>query len=259
MENLTSSDFEIRKPRILFFDIETAPLRIFAWKTWQTDAIKVEKDWYMLSWSAKWQHGKHITKGLCDYEGYDPFSEDDSRLINELWQLFEQADVVIGHNVDKFDLRKANTRAIINGHKPTSDFKTVDTLKVAKKHFAFSSNRLDALGETLGLGRKVNTGGFALWEACMKGDPKAWAKMKRYNRQDVTLLEKVYDKLQPWMPSHPNIALMSGVENGCRNCGSTDLMRNGHRWTMTGKAARYQCRNCGSYSTGRHRKMTDIR
>lgn len=252
-ENLTSSEFEIktRPPAILFFDIETAPLRIYAWKTWQTDAIKVEKDWYMLSWSAKWKDGKHITKALCDYDGYQPHNEDDSQLVSELWELFDKADIIVGHNLDRFDIRKTNTRAILNGLKPISPFQTVDTLKVAKKHFAFTSNRLDALGEMFGLGRKVKTGGFELWEACMNGDEKAWAKMKRYNAKDVTLLIKVYDKLLPWIGNHPNLAVHYNKEMGCRNCGSPDITRQGARMTRTGKRQQYRCTNCGSWMTGK--------
>lgn len=261
IEALTSSDFEIktRKPRILFFDIETAPLRIYAWKTWQTDAIKVERDWYMLSWSAKWKDGKQITKCLADYEGYDPLSEDDSQLVTELWELFENADIIVGHNLDRFDIRKTNTRAILNGLKPTSPFKTVDTLKVAKRHFAFTSNRLDSLGESLGLGRKVKTGGFELWESCMKGIPSAWAKMKRYNAKDVTLLIKVYDKLLPWIGNHPNITVITDQEYGCRNCGSKSLTKRGFSFGPTGKRQQYKCSDCGSWMSGKHIKTTDIR
>ncbi len=258
MENLTSSDFEMRQPKIVFFDIETAPLRIFAWKSWQTDAIKVDRDWYMLSWSAH-VDGRHVTKGLCDYSNYDPLSENDGQLVSELWQILSTADIVIGHNLDKFDIRKTNTRAIVNGLMPIAPFKTVDTLKVAKKHFAFTSNRLDALGETLGLGRKVKHDGFAMWEGCMRGDAGAWSKMKRYNKQDVALLMKVYQKLLPWIGNHPNIAAMTDKEMGCRNCGSTDLYKQGHHWTATGKRQQYSCKRCGAWMSGKHQPITATR
>lgn len=261
IENLTSSDFEIKvkPPAILFFDIETAPLRIYAWKTWQTDAIKVERDWHMLSWSAKWHDGKQTTKALCDYDGYKPHSEDDGQLVTELWELFAKADVIVGHNLDRFDIKKTNTRAILNGLKPTSPFATVDTLKVAKKHFAFTSNRLDSLGEVLGLGRKVKTGGFELWEGCMSGNEKAWAKMKRYNAKDVTLLIKVYEKLLPWIGNHPNLAVIWEREHGCRNCGSQQLSKQGRKMTTTGYRQSYKCTNCGAWMSGKHIPITSIR
>lgn len=257
-ESLTSSDFEVYQPKILFFDIETAPLRIFAWKTWQTDAIKVERDWYMLSWSAKWHNGSQTTKCLADYDGYFPASENDKELVTELWGMFEKADIVVGHNVDRFDIRKTNTRAILNGLMPTSPFKTVDTLKVAKRYFAFSSNRLDALGEALGVGRKVKTGGFELWNACMNGEPKAWERMKRYNAQDVKLLIKVYHALRPWMQNHPNVAVLWDREHGCRNCGSMKLSKQGFRLTPTGKRQGYKCTACASWMYGKVQTITGL-
>jgi hypothetical protein len=48
------------------------------------------------------------------------------------------------------------------------------------------------LGHFLGIGRKLNHTGKALWLGCMSGDPKSWKKMRRYNQQDVRLLEAVY-------------------------------------------------------------------
>lgn len=259
MEALTSSDFELRKPKVLFFDIETAPNRMLAWQTFQTDAVKVESSWYMLAWSAKWQGGKQVTKCLADYPGYDPTSEDDKALVTELWELLDKADIVIGHNGDRFDIKKTNARCIIHGLNPPEPYKTVDTLKVAKRHFAFHSNRLNELGKVLGVGQKVSTGGFELWDACMRGDLKAWNRMKKYNAQDVRLLEAVYERLKPWIGSHPNIALMSGLESGCPNCGGTDLVHRGFAYTRTGKSRRYRCKVCGAYSSGKHVKMTDVR
>lgn len=260
MEVLTSSDFEIRRtPKILLFDIETAPNKAYVWGKYQQDVIRYLGEWYMLAWSAKWLDGKQITKGLIDYEGYQPHSEDDKALVSELYSLLEKADIVIAHNGDRFDLKRSNTRFIEHGLKPLPPFKTVDTLKVAKRLFSFNSNRLDDLGRRLGVGRKVNTGGFDLWEQCMQGEAKAWNRMKRYNAQDVRLLEAVYKKLLPYIDNHPHLGILMDTEVACRNCGGTNLTKRGARITLTGKRQTYQCQDCGAWLTGRMQKVTEIR
>lgn len=261
MEALTSGDFEIkqRKPQILLFDIETAPNLGYVWGKYEQNVIEYTSEWYMLAWSCKWLGGKQTTKGLIDYDGYQPQSENDSALVKDLYELIAQADVVVGHNGDKFDIRRSNTRFVEHGLKPPEPYRTVDTCKVARRYFGFNSNKLDDLGRRLGVGRKAPTGGFDLWKGCMAGDKKAWNRMKRYNAQDVRLLEAVYLKLLPWITNHPHVGILSEVENGCRNCGGTHLQRRGVMVTQTGKKPRYSCQDCGTWMTGKHTKVTDVR
>jgi hypothetical protein len=257
----TSSDFEIkvRKPRILFFDIEVSPTIAAVWSPYEANAIWVEQYSQVLCWSAKWQGGKHLTKAQCDMEGYVPGVLNDLALITELHTMMCSADVLVAHNGDSFDVKVMKAMFIRNGLPPTPPVKSIDTKKGAKGEFRFFSNRLDSIGDELGIGRKVSTGGFDLWRDCMKGDAKAWNRMKRYNKGDVTLLENTYNKLMPWMQRHPNIGLFMGLSDACRNCGGTDLQKRGFRYTATGHNPRYKCNNCGCYSTGKHTKLTEIR
>jgi DNA polymerase elongation subunit (family B) len=256
-----SSDYEIktRKPKILFFDIETAPNLGWCWGKFEQNIIEYEQEWYMLSWSAKWQNGKHVTKCLADYDGYEPRTESDKALVTELWELFNQADVIVGHNGDKFDIKRSQTRFIEHGLLPPEPYKTVDTLKVARRHFAFNSNKLDDLGRRLGVGRKLKHSGFDLWKGAMFGDEQSWNVMKKYNRQDVLLLERVYDKLLPWITNHPNVTVLQNDDFGCRNCGSRDLQKRGYSITATGQRQRYQCQDCGTWMQGKHLPMLEVR
>jgi uncharacterized protein YprB with RNaseH-like and TPR domain len=259
-EALTSGDFEVktRKVKRLYFDIETSMIRGRVWNPWKTNLVWLDKDWHILSFAAKMGDGKVIVKGLCDYEGYDPDTRDDKALVADLAKLFEEADIIIGHNGDKFDIRKVHTRMIIHGMPPPPPTKTVDTLKVARK-FGFTYNRLGELGKALGLGEKEETGGLKTWDGCESGDPKAWRAMKKYNKQDVVLLEKIYLKFLPWITNHPNVAVMKDIEDGCKACGGTSLTKRGYGFTSTGKAQRYRCNDCGHYQRGPFRKTTDIR
>ena len=132
----------------------------------------------------------HVTS-LVDFpSAYKKDPENDSSLVKALWDLIDEADVVIAHNGDKFDMRKANARFVAHGLGPASPVKQVDTLKVARRYFMFNSNKLDHLGAHLGLGRKVDTGGFETWAGCMRGDMKFWKRMTKYAKQDVDLYAK---------------------------------------------------------------------
>lgn len=148
-----------------------------------------------------------------------------------------------------FDQKKTHARFVYHHMSPPSDYKQIDTKKVAKRYFNFNSNKLDDLGEYFKVGRKVNTGGFELWKGCMEGDLKAWAKMKKYNKQDVDLLEKVYLRMRPWMKNHPSIAVVEELFDGCPICGGDDMQKRGFSYTKTGRRQRYQCQTCHAWST----------
>lgn len=229
-------------PKILLFDIETAPCETYNWGLYNelTSMDFVKHDWYVLCWSAKWLGDKEIMS-----EGIYSKSRSDKKIVKKLWNLFNEADIVIAHNAVKFDCRKANTRFIANGLTPPSPPKIVDTLKMARKHFAFTSNRLGDLGAFLGIGEKLDTGGFKLWKKCMKGDKEAWDTMVRYCKGDVELLESVYLKLRPYALNHPNTGVYTG-KMSCV-CGSTNLQRRGYAVTNANRYQRYQCQECGAW------------
>lgn len=243
--------------KILLFDIETAPNVSYVWGHYEQNVIAHQEEWYMLSFAYKWLGDKDVTvKSLPDYRGYKPNTPCDQLLVQDLWKLFDEADIIIAHNGDAFDIKKANTRFIYHGLTPPTPSKTVDTLKLAKKYFAFNSNRLDDLGNRLGVGRKMPNAGFSLWKGCMSGNSSDWDVMCRYNKQDVTLLEKVYFKLRSWHGTrHPDVSVLAG-HKGCPVCGETEATKRGFSYTATTQAQRYQCTDCGSYYLGSRTKNT---
>lgn len=235
-------------PKIAFFDIENAPLLGYSWNTYDTDIVKVIRKSYLLCFSYKWAHEDKVhTVALPDFKGYKKRPYDDRKLTIELWKLMNEADVIVAHNGDAFDLRKSNERMITHGLNPPEPYKTVDTLKQARKHFKFTSNKLDELGKDLQVGRKLAHTGFELWEGCMNGDMRSWALMKRYNKQDVLLLEKVYLRFLPWIQNHPNVALYQDKE-GCPNCGGRRVKR-GFTYTKTRKLQKLECTKCHNWSS----------
>jgi hypothetical protein len=222
-------------------------MAFYAWQPWEASALRIIADTSFASFSAKWLGGKQITRCLADYEGYKPGSRNDKPLLADLWKLLDAADIVVAHNLDRFDAKKANYRFIANGFKPPSSFLHCDTLKEVKKVASFDSHKLNELCRILNIGRKVRTGGADLWFDCLEGNMKAWAKMKKYNARDVTLLEELYLELLPWMKSHPNVGMWSD-RACCPKCGSTRLQSRGIARNKTTAYTRYQCRYCGSWS-----------
>lgn len=244
--------------KILLFDIETAPNLANVWGMWGQDipSIMFEEHWYLLTWSAKWlderevlwdalpEHKTRFKKDLAD--DYGP--------VHSLWKLLDAADIVIAHNGDKFDIRKINTRFLLHGLDPPSPYKTIDTLKVARRNFAFTSNRLDDLGEMLDLGRKAKHPGFPMWRGCMQGDIKSFDKMVKYNKQDVRLLQNVYLALRPWMKNHPNLAVYDSIYDediSCPKCGSRHVNWKGYNYTAVAVYPRFRCMKCGGQGQAR--------
>jgi len=233
----------MKKPKILFFDIETAPNLAWTWgKYFQHggSVIEIAKEWELLSVAWKWQGDSKVS--CVTREG----RSSDKNVAKKLHDLFSEADILVAHNGDEFDIKKAKARFIANGLPPTPMVASVDTRKAAKKHFAFTSNSLNDLGVFLKLGKKAKHNGFDTWKGCIADKPSAWALMEKYNKKDVVLLEKVYEALAPWMHRHPNTALMSANE-GCPVCGNSSVQRRGFNYSYSSKSQRWHCQNCGNW------------
>lgn len=154
------------------------------------------------------------------------------------------------HNCDKFDTKKMYAKFLYHRLGPPEPFKSIDTLKIARKYFSMNSNKLDDIGRYLGVGRKVVNTGWDLWKRCSQGDPDAWNDMIEYNKMDVILLEKVYNEFRPFITNHPNMNLYQETTHNCPNCGSYSVQKRGMSLTRVSKSQRYQCTDCGAYSQG---------
>jgi hypothetical protein len=244
--------------KILVWDVETSPNLGYTWAKWQQDVIRFKEQWALLSVAWKWYgESKTHVLALNDFPDYQKGNLDDRRLTIELHKLLDSADITIAHNGDRFDMRKAQARFIVHGLTPPSPSKQIDTLKAARKAFLFNSNTLDDLGAVLGVGRKVSTGGFDLWLSCMSGDEDAWNRMKKYNKQDVRLLEDVYTRLRPWIAGHPNVGVYSGDLDVCPKCGSSNITKQGFKYNRTTKMQQYKCNDCGGWASSRCAEKDD--
>jgi DNA polymerase elongation subunit (family B) len=222
------------------------------WQKYQQDVIDYKSEWYILCFSAKWLGSSKIIKSkLNDFELFNKDKENDSEVVKKIWAIFDEADIIVAHNGDEFDIKKANARFLFHGLNPPSPFKTIDTKKVAKRYFNFNSNKLDDLGRYLKLGRKREHEGFKLWLKCMNGERSAWNRMLKYNIQDILLLEKLYKKFLSWITNHPNYGLYQQKDFACPNCGSRHLQKRGYNYTQVSRFQRWQCNDCHAWSQSR--------
>lgn len=247
-----------KKPRILIFDIETKPMLAYFWHMYQkiVNLELLEEDWMVLTWSAKWLGEDEVmydSVAFHNYKGgYD--EEAEKPVVEGLWKLFDEADVVVAHNGDKFDKPKMNTRFLLHGLGQPSPYKTVDTLKIVKREFAFTSNKLAYITKFLGQVGKMDNEGFPLWRKFINGDKEAQETMLEYNIQDSTELEGVYLSVCGWDSKAPNLALYyNDTDCRCNKCGSNHLHEVKHKYAYTNlsKFPIYQCDDCGGYVRGR--------
>lgn len=231
--------------RVLLLDIETAPNTAFVWSL-ATDYISADQliaSSRVLCVSAKWL-------GEKDVHFYSEFKHGKAAMLKAVHKLMDEADVVVHYNGTKFDIPNLNREFLTEGMTPPSPVKQVDLLRVVRKQFKFSSNKLDYVCQQLGLGSKVHHKGMVLWTKCMAGDKPSWAVMEKYNKQDVVLLERLYNRLLAWVPTHPNVSLLNKKPHTCPRCGSSKFQSRGVAHTATLAYKRYQCTGCGGWFKG---------
>jgi DNA polymerase elongation subunit (family B) len=237
-------------PKVLIFDIETSPILGFVWSIWEQNVAlnQIDTDWHVLSWAAKWLDAPADEIMYMDQRNAKNI-EDDSKLLEGIWKLLDEADVVITQNGKNFDQRKLNARFVINGFQPPSSYKHIDTKILAQKHFGFTSHKLEYMADKLCVKYKKSDhskfSGFELWKECLAGNKEAWKVMEEYNKYDVLSLEELYNVLIPWDNSVNFNLYTDSIINACK-CGSVKFKKHGFAYTQVGKFQRYKCLKCGS-------------
>jgi hypothetical protein len=173
----------------------------------------------------------------------------DESIVREIWKLLNEADIILGQNSKKFDIKKLNAKFLEYGFHPPRSFKHIDTFEIAKRNFAFTSNKLEYATKKFNKKYKKldhpEFGGFSLWSECMLGNLKAWAEMKKYNIHDVLALEEYYKQIRPYDKSLNVNLYHEDLEHVCA-CGSTSFTKSGFHYTSAGKYQKWQCTECGA-------------
>jgi hypothetical protein len=248
-------------PRVLAWDIETAPNLAFVWGLWQQNVglSQLEAHGDVMSFAARWVD--EPPENIVFYGGHK--ESDHRKMVKAAHKLLDEADALVSWNGKNFDTRHMHREFLLAGLTPPSPAREVDLMLTARKKFRFVSNKLENVSRELGLAGKVQHSGFDLWRRCLRGEAEAWAEMQEYNEQDVHLLVDLYDKLLPWIGSeHPNRNLYSVDAEGCPRCpaGPDSLRPRGYRLTNVGAFRRYRCQECGSWSSeGKRTLGVDLR
>jgi uncharacterized protein YprB with RNaseH-like and TPR domain len=232
--------------RRLFFDIETSPNVGFFWRpghriSLSHENIIHERQIITVAW--KWQGQKTVHHLAWDKD------QNDKTLVTRFLKQMERADEIVAHFGDGFDIPWMRARALINGFRTLPVYKTVDTCAWAARLFQFNCNKLDYLAQIAGFGRKLPTD-YRLWVDVVLGkNSSALARMIRYNRHDVVLLEKVYHWLSGIGPVKTHAGVLNGHEKwSCPRCASDQVQK--VRRYITAKGTEQQqmkCVPCGGY------------
>lgn len=225
-------------PRVLIYDIETAPLLGYCWSLWDNNIglNQIHSDWHVLSWAAKWMGEDEV----CYQDQRNAKNvEDDKELLKGIWKLLDECDFVITQNGKKFDQKKLNARFVIHGMKPPSSYRHIDVLQIAKSQFGFTSNKLQYMTETLCKKYKksghAKFSGFELWSECLKGNIEAWDEMENYNILDILSLEELFSIISPWDNKLPNFSVY--VDEVVEN---EEWVKDGFVYSNLGKYTRYR-------------------
>jgi hypothetical protein len=228
--------------KILLLDIEMAPNVAHVWGIWDQNIgiNQLRESSYVMCYAAKWLGDSKMMFDSVKKSGA-------KKMLTGIHKLLDEADAVIHYNGKRFDIPSLNKEFLLHNMFPPAPFKEIDLLTVARGRFRFVSNKLDYVAQSLGLGKKTEHSGHDLWVQCMAGVPKAWKLMEEYNKNDVILLEAVYERFKPWIKNHLNRNLVENTELSCPTCNSSNFQRRGYNLTATGKYQRYQCRACGNW------------
>lgn len=258
IEKETEPKFKFRKPKIGIVDIETKPIKAFVWGLFDQniplDAII--EDWSILSWAFKWVGNDEIFyQDLSENADYTK----DELIVRALWRYFDEADIIIGQNSISFDEKKLNAKFEEYGLGLPSPYKSVDTLRIMRKHLGLTSKKLafatDKYNKKYKKLKHEKYPGITLHLECLKGNKDAWECMKEYNCYDILSTEELYlDHLRKWDKSI-NYGVYTGT-GGCTNCGSDDLTEKEHGYTKTGAFKTFLCNRCGSYSTSKNNELS---
>lgn len=211
----------------LYFDLEVSPNIVFSWRTGyrlniDPDNIIEERKIICVCW--KWEGSDEVHSLTWDKK------QDDKKLLKDFIKVMNTAHEIIGHNSNNFDTKWLRTRALLQGVDMLPHYVSIDTLKHAKNGFYFNSNKLDYLAKLFGEGQKKDNGGFNTWKKIvLDKDADALQLMVDYCKQDVVILEKVFNKLQPYVKNTTHYGVLFGEE-------------------------KYSCPSCSGYNIGLHKR-----
>lgn len=245
MPRRKSVDTSMTTPlKVLVWDIETAPGTAYYWRPLVRfiPHHMVQNPPFMICWSAKWLGEKQI---MSDFATPAEIADkDDARICASIAKLIREADIIVAHNGDQFDLPFLRGRIYANNQEPLGPTDTIDTKKMAAKDFDLSHNNLDAIAKLRDFGSKDKTD-FSWWTDILAGSTTRMKEMVKYNRKDVKILEDVFESMRPHVTRLKRLYDIAEGVAACQHCGSTHVQKRGTKKARTHASTFqvYQCQN----------------
>jgi len=247
------------KIKRLFWDVETGYYKTPVYSAYKqfVKPENLEGDKKIICISYKWQYEDKVHTLTWDSK------QDDKKMIQKFVKIIGQADEIVAHNGDKFDIKELRTRAMLQGVLMFPKYRTIDTLKKSRKFFRFPANSLNYLGIRLDVTRKLDSVGFDLWRRCQEGyskkDPElnekktkkeiqkeALAEMVNYCEHDVMALEDIFNVMMPFIDHNTNYSVLNGGPKwSCPECTSGNVQLSHTDTTPMGYIKRHmKCNDC---------------
>lgn len=208
--------------KVLVYDIETSYNIVSTWRVGNKVSLphySIIKERQIICVSWKWVGEEEVYSLDWGYK-----TQDDKFLVETFIGALNEADVIVAHNGDNFDLKWLRTRALKHGLEMLPYYNQVDTLQLARKYFYLNSNKLDYISKFLGFEGKIHTEP-ELWDkVILEKSLDALCEMIEYCEEDVRQLEKVYLRLSTWdKPKQHAGVLLSGDKLSSPISGSKKL------------------------------------
>jgi len=240
-----------KKPRVLFYDIETTPLKAYIWRLGQQIVRHGQLDkkcnmYKIICITYCWNDGKKAKALVWD-------GKDSGPIVKEFDKIIKQADLTIGKNSDRFDVKHINTQRMLSQDYGMPEWaqNTDDLEKQIRRHFALPSYSLDYLSELLGLGGK-NKMEFSDWVDILEPRTKATynkalKKMVTYGKKDVEDTRDIWYQLEKHFTPRFNMSTFL-KDFCCTTCGSKNIHRNGTKVAGKGLKQRWFCNDHGGHA-----------
>lgn len=243
----------VKRAKRLFYDIETSYNIGKFWRsgynqTIQPDDIIHERAIISISW--KWE-GDDNVHCMTWNKGCDKL------LVQKFIELMNEADELVGHNIERYDTGFILTRALVHGILALPKYVQFDTLKKARSYFNFNSNKLDYIAKLVGLDSKYKHSGMKMWDDIVLYDlfgmgsreqrAAAMQEMTYYNMMDVLLTEEVFNRLRMYTEHEIHHGVVMGKPKfSCPNDGSENVELVKTYVTKAGTTKRImRCNDCG--------------
>lgn len=270
-----------KEPTILYFDIETLPLKTFFWQP-GTQYVGHKN---MLPSHDMWgliciQYA--INDGPVKVLRYDKHGGTKG-MIKAFDKLVLEADIVLGKNSDRFDIKMLNAMRALLDIPPIVGWEkyTEDLERQMRRYFRLPSQSLDYISKKLNVGGKismemsdwiqisnmkelddlktsgldnksVNKVSLHLFKdkasEVNKLGKEALEKMCFYGAKDTEDTRILWNYLKNHFDAKFNMAIFLDEKHGCKTCGSVNTKKNGIRIAGKTKYQQFYCNEHGGYA-----------